>query len=236
MVVFFRNFPTILSVMKKILFPLLTMIAASAIAHAGPIASPKQIIPPATPCLWDWFAGGSAGYVSGDWDEDIYTVHFGAEYDCGGDTHAFFLEVGYTEKDSDIDHYKPESEYEGGGYHDFLVYAETEIIPITINYKFESSISDKWSWYAGVGAGVALVDLDVVNSGNASETGSWSDTVFYAHIFAGIIYKVNSSFELFGGVRYIYMDDPRLSGFSDIDSHATLDGDLHFEIGGRYKF
>jgi len=224
--------------MKKVLFPLLTMIAVSAIAHAGPIASPKQVIVPATPCLWTWFAGGSAGYVSGDWDEDIYTAHIGAEYDCGGNTHALFLEVGYTEKDSDIDHYKPNI---GAAPDYFLIYAKTEIIPITLNYKFESSINDKWSWYAGAGAGVALVDLDYANAetdpeAGGGQKGTWSDTVFYAHFFAGVIYKVSSSFELFGGVRYIYMDDPSLSGFSDIDSHATLDGDLHFEIGGRFKF
>lgn len=219
--------------MKKTLFPLLTIIAATAIAQAGPAASPKQIIAPATPCLWNWFAGGSAGYVSGDWDEDIYTVHFGAEYDCGGNTHSVFLEVGYTEKDSDLDHYKPKR---GGRPDYFLVYAETEIIPITLNYKFESSINNKWSWYVGIGAGAALVELDAENSADASENGSWDDTVFYSHVFAGIIYKVNSSFELFGGVRYVYMDDPSLSGFSDMDNHATHDGDFHFELGGRYKF
>ncbi len=148
----------------------------SAARHRRPLFSNT---PPPTPCLWIWFAGGSLGYASGDWNEEIYTTHVGVEYDCGGDTHAILLEVGYTEKDSDIDHFKQDI---GGPPDYFLVYTETKIIPITLNYK------------------------------------------------------INSSFELFGGVRYIYMADASLSGVNDSDDHATLDGDLHFESSGRYKF
>jgi len=225
--------------MKKTLLPLLTGIALTATVYAGPYSLPKGPIPVAppieTPCIWTWFAGGSAGYATGDWDEDIYTTHFGVQVKCNDYSHAFYLEVGYTEKDNLADHSKTAPPA------DFLVKMDTDIIPITLNYKFEAPITDKWSWYAGVGAGIALVNVDIANTEKDPAKGggqkvSESDTAFYAHIFAGVIFKVSSSFELFGGVRYIYMDDPDLGLFSDISKHATLDDALHFELGGRFKF
>ena len=33
------------------------------------------------------------------------------------------------------------------------------------------------------------------------------DTAFYGHIFAGLVYNVSDTFEVFGGARYIFMDD-----------------------------
>jgi opacity protein-like surface antigen len=243
-------------VMKKMLFPLVTIIALTATTFAGPYSLPVAT-PAESPCIWTWFAGGSAGYASGDWDEDIYTAHIGAELKCNDYSHAFFLEVGYTEKDNLADITKP-----GGTFHFRM---DTEIIPITLNYKFEAPISGKWSWYAGAGAGIALIDVDGVNTGDADtdpgpgsgsgpgiflvalapdddeiggdgEHESSDDVVFCAHVFAGVIFKLNSSFELFGGMRYIYMDDPDLDSFSSLSKHSTLDDALHFELGGRFRF
>jgi len=74
------------------------------------------------------------------------TLHFGAEYKCPGSdsSHAIYLEVGYTEKsenffigniqDNDID-----SDI------DF----DVEIIPITLNYKYESTLAGNLNWYVG---------------------------------------------------------------------------------------
>ena len=41
---------------------------------------------------------------------------------------------------------------------------DIEIIPITLNYKYECELSDKLNWYAGAGAGIALVDVDFEES------------------------------------------------------------------------
>ncbi len=228
--------------MKKTLFPILIGLALAATAQAGPDPMPagKEIIPPPPPsCLWSWFAGGSAGYVSGDWDEEIYTLHIGTERKCQGDScsQAFFLEVGYTEKD-ESDHYYGGDSTEPGtsdvqNYDAYRIKLHAEIIPITLNYKYECALSGNLNWYLGAGAGIALVELDA--SDGQSST-SWDDTTFYAHIFAGIVYNVSESFEISLGVRYLIMDDPDLTGFSPLDNAVSLDGDTHVEVGARINF
>lgn len=215
---------------------LLTVFALTASAQAGDdysSKSGKEVIPPPAPsCLWSWFAGGSVGYASGDWDEDIYTLHLGAEYKCDGNdcSQALFLEVGFTEKDERID--IPTSSSSTGNFFG-LVDLEAEVIPITLNYKYECALTDQLNWYIGAGAGIALVDLDIDGSGGSQ---SFDDTTFYAHIFLGLVYNVSASFEVFGGARYIIMDDPDLTGVSTFDDEVSLDGDIHFELGGRFNF
>ena len=95
--------------MKKILVPILTSAALMASSYAGEDYSAKggEVIPPPPSCLWTWFAGGSGGTIDDDWDEEIYTLHLGVERVCPDEscTHAFFLEVGFTEKDHDRHYY-----------------------------------------------------------------------------------------------------------------------------------
>jgi len=61
---------------------------------------------------------------------------------------------------------------------------------------------------------------------------------FYSHIFAGLTYNMSESFELFGGVRYIIMDDldvpVEFTGASDYT--AGIDGDILIELGARFNF
>ena len=214
--------------MKKLLLPILTCAALTASSYAGEDYSPKggkEIIPPPPSCLWTWFAGGSVGEITGDWDEEIYTLHVGVERKCPDQncTHAFFLEVGWSDYDETIGIIDPGAT----GAVVFLDHDVTiDIVPITFNYKYECTLSGSLSWYAGAGAGVALVDIDV--DGPVTNN-SDDDTAFYAHIFAGIVYNVNETFEVTAGARYIFMDDV-------FGADSPLDGEIHYELGGRINF
>ncbi len=182
-----------------------------------------MVIPPA-PCLWTWFAGGSVGQIGGDWDEEIYTLQVGAEFGCpdAACTQAVYLEVGFTEKDETFAFQNPIPSLP-----DLKGHETTQIIPITLNYKYECSLTDQLNWYVGAGAGVAVVDFDIRdNTGNRSH----HDTKFYAHVFAGLVYNLSQSLELFGGARYIHMD----SVFGGQSS--PVDNEFHYELGARFNF
>lgn len=210
----------------------LGLIAAS---HAGggsySAKSSKAVMPPAPePCSLQWFLGASAGYLT-DAEEAMYHLQFGAERVCPNSdvTHALYLELGYTEL----------SEYfqQPGGQTTNLQFVrvdvDAEIVPLTLNYKYEKAINQTLSWYVGAGAGIAMVDL---SASSAAASASFDDEVFYAQAFAGLIYNVNPQFEVFGGARYLIMDDPELTGNSTIDDTASIDGDVLLELGARYTF
>ena len=214
--------------MKLTTLATITGLALAATAQAGEETSAKQVIAPiAALCDWSWFAGGSVGVIDGDdWDEDIYTLHIGKERKCAGDkcSQAIYLEVGFTESDF--------TESEGGVTEEPLITTSTdiEIIPITLNYKYECELSHKLNWYAGAGAGIALVDVDFEeSSSNGSISESDDDTAFYGHIFAGLVYNVSDTIEVFGGARYIFMDDV-------LGGESLLDEEVHYELGARYNF
>ncbi|MDE0836592.1 MAG: hypothetical protein OSA84_09600 [Akkermansiaceae bacterium] len=220
--------------MKTTTMTLIAGLAIATTAYAGDdysSKSAKEVIPPPAPsCLWSWFAGGSAGYVSGDWDEEIYTLHVGTERKCDGDnySHAFFLEVGYTEKDAAGDEDREGSSVSGDNSQGHLN-IHAEIIPITLNYKYECALTGNLNWYVGAGTGIALVDLD-------TSLGGWDDTTFYAHVFAGIVYNVSESFELSLGVNYLIMNDPNLTGSSPTDKAVSVDGDIQVKVGASINF
>ena len=218
--------------MKLTTLATITGLALAATAQAGEETSAKQVIAPiAAICNWSWFAGGSVGVIDGDdWDEDIYTLHIGKERKCAGDkcSQAIYLEVGFTESDF--------VEEETSGFEvSFTTTTSTdiEIIPITLNYKYECELSDKLNWYAGAGAGIALVDVDIETSVSGDNGGPTSesddDTAFYGHIFAGLVYNVSDTIEVFGGARYIFMDDV-------LGGESLLDEEVHYELGARYNF
>ena len=214
--------------MKLTTLATITGLALVATAQAGEETSAKQVIAPiAALCDWSWFAGGSVGVIDGDdWDEDIYTLHIGKERKCAGDkcSQAIYLEVGFTESDF--------TESEGGVSEEPPITTSTdiEIIPITLNYKYECELSHKLNWYAGAGAGIALVDVEFEeSSSNGSISESDDDTAFYGHIFAGLVYNVSDTIEVFGGARYIFMDDV-------LGGESLLDEEVHYELGARYNF
>ena len=110
---------------------------------------------------------------------------------------------------------------------------ELSVLPITFNVKLERPLTGNLNAYFGGGLGAALVDLDV----NLGDFGNFSDDdwVFTGQLFAGLNYNFNPNFEVYGGVRWIYLDDPSLSD-RGISGTLDLDDDFLFELGGRFNF
>ncbi|MCP5536848.1 MAG: P44/Msp2 family outer membrane protein [Akkermansiaceae bacterium] len=226
--------------MKKTLLTSLLGIAFAGTTLAGPVASAKEVIvPPPAPCLWSWFAGGSAETVQNDWDEEIYSFHIGVERQCPGSncSQAIYLEVGYSDKDAGF--HREEGAADVAGYlglnlgQQIRVGLEAEIMPITVNYKYECSLAGNLNWYIGAGAGIALVDLEFYTT---IDKVTFDDAVFYAHAFAGLSYNISASIEVFAGARYVWMDDPSLTGIGMFDDAITLDGEIIYELGARFNF
>jgi opacity protein-like surface antigen len=111
---------------------------------------------------------------------------------------------------------------------------DLQIVPITMNVKFERAITGNLNGYIGGGLGIAWVDLDLDLGGRIGDY-SDSDWVFTAQIFAGLSYNFTPNFEMYGGARWIYLQDP---DFSDGGASATLDldNDWLLELGLRFKF
>lgn len=239
--------------MKTILvFPILLALPA----FAGPSA--KEMIAPAqAPCLYNWFTGGSVGYLT-EFEEAMYNLHVGTDtcWNLAGWNLALFAEIGYTEKDED---YAGSNEsilsappiisnvFGSGGSvslselesalaataanSPFNTGYDLDIMPITVNAKLERNLTGNLNAYFGAGLGVARVDLSVNNGFTFSD----ADWVFTAQIFAGLSCNVTQNFEVYGGARWIYFDDAKLSD-SVRSATLELDDDLLLELGGRFNF
>jgi len=219
--------PIVQFVMKKAI-PLLLALAGP--VWAGEVHSAKAPIPPPQDsCLCDWFIGASAGYLV-DFEEPMYTLQFGRDLpvNLGGWCMAAYLELGYTNKDDnrvfDLQRVP------------FNIDEEVSIVPLTLNVKFERPITENLNVYLGAGLGVAFTEFESHSiAGQIKE----SDTSFAAQAFIGLTYNVNKDFQLFGGARWIYIDNdtstgpvPLLLGGGDLD----FDSQAFIEIGARYHF
>jgi opacity protein-like surface antigen len=215
--------------MKQVLLlPLILTLPAFA-GEPAPAPAPN-------PCLLKWFAGGSVGYLT-NLEEPMYNIHLGATNSCwkfsGWDV-SMFGEVGYTSTDESFyDPYRPFS----NNFYDIDV--DVDIIPVTFNVKLERAISGNLSSYIGAGIGAAYISLDA-NSQDPFGDDSDSTWVFTGQVFAGLIYKVNPSFEIYGGARWIYFSDPDFSVNYGIDPQnvdsLVENNDCLLEIGLRYNF
>ena len=180
---------------------------ASAAVQAGEPAPTTSYTPaPSSGPLWTWFVGGSVGYFF-DAEEAYYTLHLGAKIaETGSVTHSLFVEGLYTETDS------------------FAGIVNTDIIPVTLNYKADFAINDRLSFYAGLGVGGAFVD---------SSAGPFDDdsVELAAQIFAGLGYDVTENFEIYGGGRWLWVDDSSVGPVS-----VEIGDDIGAELGLRFKF
>lgn len=177
-------------------------------------APPPQ---PQTQDAWSWFVGGTGGYLL-DAEEDMYTLQIGANspWSVAGWSVALFGEVGWTEN-HDRNNVSLPGDEDG----------DMDIVPITFNVKLERLLSGNLSAYIGGGAGVSYVDAEFNSlSGNDDSADDW---VFTAQAFAGLAYHVSPAFEIFGGARWVYFDDPGFNG-------ANLGGDCLVEGGVRLHF
>lgn len=186
-------------------------------AFAGP--TPSQPMAP-EPNLYTWFAGASVGYLT-EFEEPMYNLHVGKDtsWSPGGWNVSFFAEIGYAETDDD---------WSGSGGDDDL-----DVIPLTLNMKFERPLTGNLNAYLGGGLGAARLDLDA----DLGFLGDFSDDdwVFTGQLFTGLNYNVNPNFEVYGGARWIYYDD---ASFSDNGISGDLDvgDDFLLELGIRFNF
>lgn len=191
----------------------------------------KEVIPapaPSQPSLWNWFIGGSVGYLV-DAEEAMYTGHIGVDtpWNVGGWNVAIFAELGATEVENGYSIINP-------AFTTAVVMApvdvETEVMPLTLNVKLERPLTGKLNGYFGGGIGMSFIDVTATSpvlAGNYSD----DETVFGAQIFAGLVYNVSESFELFGGARWIFTDSTEVRG-----REVDFDEDVFFEGGLRINF
>lgn len=193
--------------------------------------------------LWKWFAGGSVGYLT-DQDEAMYSLHAGMEYRIPDERgfHAIYLQVGFTQDDADYSYFP---NIPGAISQEASI--DVDIIPITLNYKYEVALTERLNGYLGIGAGIAIVDgsydwswSQAVPPPNNEGDGSddWSDVRFYGEVFAGLSYEISDSFELYTGLRYIFMDeeDREIDVTDASDYEAGIDQEFLVELGVRWHF
>lgn len=178
----------------------------STTAFAGETTATATYSAPASevPSLWTWFIGGSAGYLL-ESEEEFYTLHLGMKIaESGPVSHSLYIEGAYTELTA--------------------LGVDSEIIPVTLNYKMEYYFNDAFSFYAGLGGGAAFVNNDVL--------GFSDDSVeFTAQVFAGFGYDVSSNFQLYTGARWVWVDDSEIGGGA-----VDIGDDIGLELGARFKF
>jgi len=223
-----------------------TLLSALGVATMNATAGTPEPVytPPAPEPLCSWFIGGSYGQLSGvdtslgndyenfiddfegfdvdDLDLDMYTLHFGrcfANVNCWD--FAAYLEVAYITGDTNISGVFDDGE-------DLVrigTDVDLDIIPVTINFKVEHPIFGPVSAYLTGGVGYAWTSLDTDDYSN-------DDGGFYAQASAGLIWNINESFELYGGVRWLHLQDLDI----DEDFDIELDDSFAWEVGLRYNF
>lgn len=206
--------------MMKTTLTVIAGLALAASAQAGEDYSAKAPPAPApAPCLWTWFAGGSVGYLD-DAKDAMYTLHIGKEFKCPGSekSHAIFLEIGYATDDF-------KASERNGSTQSTIITGDITIVPVTINYKYEDVLTGNLNWFVGAGAGVAFGEASVDTPSYISDE---DERFFYGQIFGGLVYNVSESFEVFGGVRAIYMNDG--------SKWSAFEYDWIFDVGARYNF
>jgi opacity protein-like surface antigen len=189
----------------------------------------------------------------------MYNLQIGTDtcWSIGGWNIALYGEIGYTQSSED---------YNGGGrgivggppnnggsfslsdIQNYLAsYSNTftgvstgydlDIMPLTMNVKFERALTGNLNGYFGGGLGMARVDFSAnVSGGPLAGSFSDDDWVFTAQLFAGLSYNVTPAVEVYGGARWIYYDDASFSGAGGLAGTLNLDDDFLVELGLRYNF
>lgn len=194
--------------------------------------------------LWTWFAGGGAGYLT-DHDEWMGTLSLGAcrNRNDEGVRHSVFAEVGLTGYDEG---FASVPRLPGARLEEARL--DIDVIPITLNYRFDSLIRDRWGFFAGCGLGVAVVDSaydwnwsqalppPAQATGGGSDDGC--DARLYGQLFAGATFDVTEKLRLHAGLRWILMDENTrqidVTGVSD--QREGIHNELCIEIGMRWSF
>ena len=183
--------------------------------------------------------GGS--FSGGDIDFDMYTLHVGRSWGSGfsGFSTSLYLEVGYLNGDTDISYNGPLNDIDPGdlseidedvldalddlGFIGRNPDIDIDIIPVTLNFMAERNLVGGLGVYLGAGAGYGFTDTDAFGDSD-------TDGGFIAQASAGLVYNFTETFEMFGGARWMYLND-----YSILGSGTDADDDLLFEIGLRFN-
>jgi hypothetical protein len=162
---------------------------------------------------------------------DMYSLHFGRSLaSVGGFDLAAYLEVAWITGDMDVEGIA--TNLTGGPNgpnfgNQILVFSgdlDVDIVPVTLNFKAERNIYGPIGAYCSGGIGYAWTHVSGLGM-------SESDGGFYAQAAAGLVWNVTSSFDIYGGGRWIYLDSLDFG-----DTGIELDNQLGWEVGLRYKF
>lgn len=143
------------------------------------------------------FIGGGVEYFM-DEEQEFYSGHIG--YDFGNNS-SIYLEAGWMGEDS-----------QG---------VDIDVVPVTLNYKYEAPLTSGLNFYIGAGAGVAFIEAEGFGA-------SLDDQVFAAQAFVGLLYNVSETFEIYGGARYVWTDDVDFG-------RASIDGFDDVSLGGGIR-
>jgi len=196
-----------------------TLHTCCAIALISPLCAgdytPAPAPAPATYESYGWFLGGGGDYML-DAEEAYWNGHIGYNL---SDVSSIFLEVGWMGEDEDV---SVDIGVTAPNIVDLEV--DIDIVPVSLNYKYEWALSDQLSWYLGVGLGAANIDVEVEDFGSDDE---WT---FMAQAFTGLVYEFTPAFEGYLGVRYMWFDEP------DFGDDVDLDNFDDFGVGAGLRF
>jgi len=148
--------------------------------------------------------GADVGYLV-DGEEAYYSARIGLPVAARNTlTHQVELEFGYTS-------------HEDGG-------AKGNFMPLTLNYRLESTPASKLGFYFGAGAGVAFTEIRGYGL-------SVEDSSFAAQAFAGLTYQANPTVSLHAGVKYLWIDEIEVYGID-----VEVGDDVAFTAGLSFKF
>lgn len=153
-------------------------------------------------------AGFDVGYLI-DADETYTTGRVGWEFKANETfAHQLGLEIGYARAT------------EAGG--------KATLLPVTANYRLESTVSGNLQYYFGVGAGVARLRADGVSTGGPV---TLRDTSFAAQGFTGLNWNFSPRAAFTLGARYIWVDDVNLAGTT-----VEVGDDIALSAGFSFRF
>jgi opacity protein-like surface antigen len=180
-------------------------------ATASPTFAGEPAPAPAPAPVYDtyrWFVGGGGEYFF-DAEQDYWNGHIGYKF---SDVSSIFLEVGWLGNESS----------------NSIVNFDLDIVPVTINYKYQAKFSENLGWYIGAGLGASNVDIHIDAPAGSVSDDEWA---FTAQAFTGLVYEFSPRFEMYLGARYLWADDSELLGFET----ETVD-DVSVGLGMRFNF
>jgi hypothetical protein len=219
----------------QLILAVTTGLSASAIAGTTEVVQ-SEAPAPAPVSNNSWFAGASFGRLYdvganldtnlgfngelGDLEFDMYSAHVGKRFESGlyGFNSALYLEVGLL--DGDLDFENPT----GLGVLFNQFNADINIVPVTLNGMLERNIVGGLGVYVGAGVGYGFTEIEVFDESDR-------DGGLYAQASAGLTYKFNETFEVFGGARWVYLESLEFA-----DSPFELEDGFAWEAGLRFSF